>query len=85
MTRKATFGRLFTWDRAWASPGTASWRPRKGLAPPDPPWKPCAQLPNGARQNYMDVNKARERFNWAPVITLEHGMKLYAASLRSAA
>jgi UDP-glucose 4-epimerase len=34
---------------------------------------------------YMDVDKARERFNWSPGVTLEQGMKLYTDSLRRAA
>lgn len=34
---------------------------------------------------YMDVNKARERFDWSPGVTLEQGMQLYTDSLRRAA
>ena len=41
-----------------------------------PAWSPA---------NYMDVSKAKERFNWAPSVTLEKGMQLYTDSLRSTA
>src|SRR5207302_7556601 len=34
---------------------------------------------------YMNVSKAGERFDWAPRVTLEQGMKAYTDSLRSAA
>ncbi len=57
----------------------------KGIGPAGPSLETLRSAPEWSSTKYMDVNKARERFNWAPVITLEHGMKLYAASLRSAA
>jgi UDP-glucose 4-epimerase len=41
--------------------------------------------PEWSSAKHMDVSKAAERFNWAPGITLEQGMKLYTESLRSAA
>jgi nucleoside-diphosphate-sugar epimerase len=41
--------------------------------------------PEWSSAKYMDVGKARERFNWVPGVTLEQGMKLYTDSLRSAA
>jgi UDP-glucose 4-epimerase len=41
--------------------------------------------PEWSSAKYMDVSKAAERFNWAPRITLEQGMRLYTESLRSAA
>ena len=41
-----------------------------------PEWSPA---------KYMVVNKARERFNWEPTVSLEQGMKLYTDALRSAA
>jgi len=54
-----------------------------GLSGPSLDTLRCA--PEWSSAKYMDVNKARERFNWVPGVTLEQGMKLYTDSLRSAA
>jgi nucleoside-diphosphate-sugar epimerase len=41
--------------------------------------------PEWSSAKFMNISKAGERFDWAPGVTLEQGMKLYTDSLRSAA
>lgn len=41
--------------------------------------------PEWSTAKHMEVDKARERFNWSPGVTLEQGMQFYMESLRRAA
>ena len=54
-----------------------------GLA--GPALQTLLSAPEWSTEKHMDVNKAKESFNWSPAVTLEQGMKLYAESLRRAA
>lgn len=54
----------------------------KGIGLAAPSLETLHSAPEWSPAKYMDVNKARERFNWAPAVSLEQGMRLYTDSLR---
>jgi len=57
----------------------------EGIGLAGPSLETLRSAPEWSAAGYMDVSKAAERFNWAPAVTLEQGMKLYTDALRSAA